>query len=77
MAKATQQQQPVSAAVVFLLPAILISMVFLGVIGITVTLWKKALTNRTFRDNVLQLSTSTQNFKEAQFDRAKAMFKMW
>lgn len=77
MANATQQQQPVSAAVVFLLPAILISMVFLGVIGITVTLWRKALTNRTFRDNVMQLSASTQNFKEAQIDRAKAMFKMW
>ena len=73
MANATEQQQPVSAAVVFLLPAILISMVFLGMIGITVTLWKKALTNREFRDTVLQFQTTVQNSVESLIDRAKAL----
>ena len=55
----------VSASIVFLLPALILMMVFLALVGLSTKVWAIAMTNREFRDNVLQLQTSAQNTIEA------------
>lgn len=61
----TATRQPASPAIVFLLPFILVSLLVVGFIGMCVSIWKYALTNREFRDTVTQLEATIQNSWEA------------
>ena len=64
-------ENKLNASIVLLLPAL----IFLALLGltvkVTVTLWKRALTNREFRDNMLQLEATVGNSIEAVRDGIK------
>lgn len=67
------QQAP--ASVVFLLPALIIMVATVAVIGGIVKLWNLALKNREFRDTVLQLQATVQNSIEAMVESVSSIFR--
>lgn len=64
------------AATVFVLPAVLISMLMLMMLGLTVKLVRKVMENREVRDTMMQLQATAQNTFEAIVDDAKQLIKI-
>lgn len=68
-------RQPVEAVIIFLVPALLAFLIFGITCQVICYTWKKLNENREFRDTVLQLQTSAQNYLEAAKEKVTSLIE--